>query len=127
MMITEINGANLAYLGDAVMELLVRKRLVLLGGKLGDINKVADGYVRAENQSKAADKLRSVLTEEELSVYKRGRNVHVNSVPKHATEREYKKATGLEALFGYLYLKNENARIDELFELGFFGDGEKSD
>lgn len=122
MMITEINGANLAYLGDAVMELLVRKKLVLLGGKLGDINKIADRYVRAGNQSKAADKLMDSLTEEELAVYKRGRNVHVNSVPKHATEREYKKATGLEALFGYLYLKNEEARIEELFELGFSED-----
>ncbi len=120
MLITEINGANLAYLGDAVMELLVRKKLVLAGGKLGDINKIADSYVRAGKQSEAADKLADVLTEEENAVYKRGRNVHVNSIPKNATEKQYKKATGLEALFGYLYLKGENERIEELFEIGFF-------
>lgn len=120
-MISEINGANLAYLGDAVLELLVRKRLVLSGGKLGDINKIADGYVRAGAQSKAADKLASVLTDEETAVYKRGKNVHHNSIPKNATEKEYKKATGLEALFGYLYLKGETERIEELLDIAFPG------
>ena len=120
-MISEINGANLAYLGDAVLELLVRKRLVLSGGKLGDINKIADGYVRAGAQSKAADKLASVLTDEETAVYKRGKNVHHNSIPKNATEKQYKKATGLEALFGYLYLKGETERIEELLDIAFPG------
>ena len=120
-MISEINGANLAYLGDAVLELLVRKKLVLSGGKLGDINKIADAYVRAGAQSKAADKLASVLTDEETAVYKRVKNVHHNSIPKNATEKEYKKATGLEALFGYLYLKGDTERIEELLDIAFPG------
>ena len=120
-MISEINGANLAYLGDAVLELLVRRKLVLSGGKLGDINKIADTYVKAGAQSKAADKLASVLTDEETAVYKRGKNVHHNSIPKNATEKEYKKATGLEALFGYLYLKGDSERIEELLDIAFPG------
>ena len=120
IMLSEINGANLAYVGDAVLELMVRKKLVLDGGKIGELNKQADSYVCAGNQSRVADRILPVLTEEELSVYKRGKNIHTNSIPKSATHIEYRKATGLEALFGYLYLAGETKRLEELFNYGFF-------
>ncbi len=120
MVAGEINGALLAYLGDAVIERLVRKKLILDGGSLGEVNKVADGLVRAGFQSKAADKLLPLLTEDEASAYRRGKNHHTGSLPKNATQSEYKKATGLEALFGYLDLMGETERIDFLIGEAFF-------
>ena len=80
--------------------------------------------VRAGSQCKAADRLQSVFTEEELSVYKRGKNIHTNSIPKNATALEYRKATGLEAVFGYLCLKGDTERMEYLLERGFFDEGE---
>ena len=77
----EINGGLLAYLGDAVIERLVRKKLILDGGKLGELNKVADGLVRAGFQSKAGERILPLLTEDELNVYRRGKNFHFNSLP----------------------------------------------
>ncbi len=119
-MISEISGANLAYIGDAVIELLIRERLVKTGGKVGELNKTADSYVRAGYQSMAADRLEPLLTEAEAAAYRRGKNVHTNYLPKNATRIEYRKATGLEALFGYLYLAGENERLRFLLEKGFF-------
>ncbi len=115
-MLTEINGANLAYVGDAVFELWIRKKLVNSGGKIGELNKKADAFVRAGNQSKLADEILPLLTEEEAAAFRRGKNIHFNSIPKSATQSEYRKATALEALFGYLYLKGDIARIDELLD-----------
>ena len=115
----EINGGLLAYLGDAVIERLVRKRLILDGGRLGELNKVADSLVRAGYQSKAGEKILPLLTEEELSAYRRGKNFHTGNTPKGATPSEYKKATALEALFGYLDLKGETERIEFLFNEAF--------
>ena len=120
-MINEISGANLAYIGDAVIELLIRERLVMDGGKVGELNKAADGYVRAGYQSEVADRLLPLLSEAETAAYRRGKNVRTNSLPKNATHIEYRKATGLEALFGYLYLSGENERLRFLLEKGFFG------
>lgn len=120
----EFNGGMLAYLGDAQFELLIRKKLVLKKGKLGELNKEADALVRAGSQSKAADRLQSVFTEDELSVYKRGKNIHTNSIPKSATALEYRKATGLEAVFGYLCLKGDTERMEYLLEKGFFDESE---
>ncbi len=118
-MITEINSLNLAYVGDAVIELGVRRRLVTAGGKIGELNKKADAYVRAGYQSKVFDRMAPILTEEEADILRRGKNIRVNSVPKSATQLEYRKATAVEALFGYLYLKNELDRIEELISLFF--------
>ena len=118
----EINGGLLAYIGDAQFELLVRKKLVLKKGKLGQLNKDADALVRAGSQSKAADKLQNVFTEEELAMYRRGKNIHTNSIPKNATALEYRKATGLEAVFGYLCLKGDTERMEYLLEVGFFAE-----
>ncbi len=116
----EINGALLAYLGDAVIERHVRKKLILDGGSLADVNKIADGLVRAGFQSRAADKILPLLTEEEACAYRRGKNHHVGSLPKNATQNEYKKATGLEALFGYLDLMGDTERIEFLLTEAFF-------
>lgn len=117
----EINGGLLAYLGDAVIERLVRKRLILDGGRLGELNKVADSLVRAGNQSRAGEKILPLLTEEELCAYRRGKNFHTGNAPKGTTQNEYKKATALEALFGYLDLKGETERIEFLFNEAFAG------
>lgn len=120
MTVGEINGALLAYLGDAVIERLVRRRLILEGGSLSDVNKAADSMVRAGSQSKAADKILSLLTEEEECAYRRGKNHRSSTVPKNATQNEYKKATGLEALFGYLDLIGDTERIEFLLTEAFF-------
>ncbi len=114
--LNSINSLNLAFVGDAVIELQIRKKLTERGGKLGELNKKADSLVSAVNQSKVADAILPKLTEEEAAVFRRGKNVRVNSVPKSATQIEYRKATALEALFGYLYLKGELERTEELAE-----------
>ena len=121
----EINGGLLAYVGDAVIERLVRKKLVLDGGKLGEINKTADALVRAGYQSRAGERILPLLSEEELAAYRRGKNFHFSSVPKNASQGEYKKATALEALFGYLDILGETERIEYFFKEAFFPDEEK--
>lgn len=109
---------TLAYLGDSVFELMVREKLVLReNAPNGKLHKEAKGFVSAKAQSQFADKILNELTEDELHIYKRGRNA--NGVPtKNADPAEYSKATGLEALFGYLYLAGETARLELLFEAG---------
>ena len=116
----KLNGAELAYLGDSVIELKVRRMLIERGvGSVGEMNKTADAMVRAAAQSEAMDKLMPILTEEELSAYKRGRNTHSHTVPKSAKMSEYRKATGMESLFGYLYLEGREERINELFDIAY--------
>ena len=122
----EINGHLLAYLGDAQLELLIRKRLVLGGGRLGELNKQADALVSAKAQVSALEKLLPFLTEEELSAFKRGKNAKPKSVPKSVTQLEYRKATGVEAVFGYLSLRGDTARMEYLIQKAYF-DGDSSD
>ena len=117
-----LNGLLLAYLGDAQMELMVRKRLVLKGGKIGDLNKQTDALVSAKAQVEALEKLLPVFTEEELAIFKRGKNIHTNSVPKSVTQLQYRKATGLEAVFGYLCLKNDTERMEQLIDIAYFSE-----
>ncbi len=109
---------SLAYLGDSVFEVLVRTYLVS-SGKYGPsvIHKASLSYVPAPRQAQFAKELMQHLTEEEAWVYRRGRNAKVGSVPHNSTVEEYHSATGLECLFGYLYLKGEGDRIDELFSM----------
>ena len=115
-----LNGLTLAYLGDAVLEVQTRKRLLSLGiTDLKTLNKSALSYVRAVDQSAAMDRLLPHLSEDEEAIFKRGRNSHGVSAPKSATVVQYRRATGMEALFGWLYLKGENERIEALFELAF--------
>lgn len=120
----EMSGSSLAYLGDAVIELMVREMLLSRDmGDVGKMNKIADGLVRATYQSQAMDRLMPILTEEELAVYKRGRNTHSHTVPKSAKVSDYRKATGMEALFGSLHLEGKRERLAELFAIAFETDG----
>ena len=122
----ELSGVStlaLAHIGDCVYELLVRTFL-LRAGRLTNSGIHAESmrYVCAPAQARAMERLLPLLTEEETAVYRRGRNTHVNSVPKHARVGDYHAATGLEALFGWLWLKGERARVNELFGAVTSGD-----
>ena len=111
-----VSNLGLAHIGDCVYELLVRSYIVAHGGVTNQkMHEITVNMVRAPAQAKAMKKLLPLLTEEERSVYLRGRNTHVHSVPKNAEIGEYHAATGLECLFGWLYLRAEHARINELF------------
>lgn len=114
--IDTISNLGLAHMGDSVFEILCRGYLCARGGKnVGNLHRDTIHMVQATSQAKFADKLLPLLTEEELSYYRRGKNAHVHAVPKSATPLEYAKATGLEALFGALYLAGETNRLNELF------------
>jgi len=116
--IGSISNLGLAHLGDGVYELLVRTWLCAQGKATAKgLHKAAVGYVSAPAQAKAAEKLAPHLTEDESAVYRRGRNARVSAVPKQASHEEYHAATGLEALFGYLYLQGARDRLNELFAL----------
>ena len=112
--------ASLAYLGDAVIEILVRERLVEAGYTSPKVlNAKALGFVRAGAQATAMERLMPHLSEEEQAAFRRGRNIGHTNTPKNATVAEYRNATGMEALFGYLHIKGEQARIKELFALAY--------
>lgn len=114
--IDAISNLGLAHMGDCVFEILCRGYLCARGGKnVGNLHRDTIHMVQATAQAKFVDKLLPLLTEEELAYYRRGKNAHVHAVPKSATPLEYAKATGLEALFGALYLAGETGRINELF------------
>ena len=112
-----MNSLVLAYLGDSVYELYVRKYLIKKNiGKVNDLQKEAINYVSASNQEKYLLKMieDNYLTEEELDIVKRARNHKNNHKPKYSSIITYKNATGLEALIGYLYLNNNNNRINDI-------------
>lgn len=110
---------TLAYIGDSVFDLSVKERLLHDENiPNGTLHRRAKRYVSAVGQSKAVDILLPVFTEEELSIYKRGRNCEVNP-SKNSDIREYHRATGLETLIGYLYLCGETERMDEFVDLIF--------
>ena len=116
--VKQISTAALAYLGDSVFELLVRQMLVEKG--ISDsrrLNTEALKYVTASAQAAAVRRILAALTEEENAVYHRGRNIGHTNVPRRATVMEYRMATGLEALFGYLHINGEHERIAELFAI----------
>lgn len=119
MSLAEVNRLSilgLAHIGDGVYELLVRTMLCLQGHQaVTELHKLTVSYVRAPAQAKAVERILPLLQEDELALYKRGRNAHVNSVPQNAQLGEYHAATGLEALFGWLYLQGKQERIQELF------------
>ena len=116
--INRIPTLNLAFIGDGVYDLLVREYLVKnSAAHVGELNQRKVSLVNCKSQAAFAEKLAEHLTEEELDVYKRGRNTKVNSASKHSTLSDYHAATGLEALFGWLYLKGRQDRINELFAL----------
>ena len=114
--VNAISMLGLAHIGDGVYELLTRTMLCKRGhSAAAKLHRLTVSYVNAPAQAAAAKKIMPLLTAQELAVYKRGRNAKVNSVPQKATEGEYHAATGLEALFGWLYLQGETQRIDSLF------------
>ena len=116
--VNKISMLGLAHVGDAVYELLYRSKLCTDGHTaVAEMHRMTVAFVRAEAQAEAATKLLPVLTTEEASVYKRGRNAKVNSVPHNADIGQYHAATGLEALFGWLYLLGRTERINELFNI----------
>ncbi len=112
--------ASLAYLGDCVLELCVREHLVKLGcSSSATLNKRALEYVRASKQAEAMKRLLPYLSEEEEAVFRRGRNIGHTHTPKSATVAEYRSATGMETLFGYLHLAGKQERLQELFHLAY--------
>ncbi len=115
-----MSGAVLAYLGDAVIEIMTRQRVIESGvTNVGKLNKMAAKYVRATVQSEGVERMLPHLSEEETDVFKRGRNAHGVAIPKSATALEYRRATGMEALFAYLYLNGRSERLSELFDIAF--------
>ena len=121
MELSDITTPALAYLGDSVLEVYVRTYLVAERGlsTSAHLNRASLDLVRATAQSEAVGRLEPHLTEEEASVYRRGRNMGHGNVPKSASVAEYRRATGMEVLFGYLYLKGQTERLDYLFRLGY--------
>ena len=116
----QLGAGALAYLGDAVLEALIREALILKGfEKSAHLNKEALKYVTAVNQSLAYAKISELLSEEEAAIFKRGKNCSHLNIPKSASPIEYKTATGFEAIFGYLRLCKNEERIRELFALAY--------
>ena len=106
---------TLAYIGDAIYELIIRSVLVEKGNmQVNKLHQRASRLVKASAQSAIIEKLKDSLTEEEMAVYKRGRNTNIATVSKHVDVVEYKKATGFECLIGYLYVTKNNNRLDEI-------------
>lgn len=115
---------TLAYIGDAAYELVVRTFLVDQGNSRPDkLHRKASSMVKAAAQAAMAEALKDSLTEEELSVYRRGRNAKSPTMAKNASMSDYRKATGFEALMGYLYLKGEQRRLIDLVYAGFVSQG----
>ena len=110
---------TLAYIGDAIYELVIRTILVEKGNtQVNKLNQRANRLVKASAQSEMIEKLKPHLTEEEMAVFKRGRNAKSYTMAKNATMSDYRRATGFEALMGYLYLTEQWERMLELIKLG---------
>ena len=118
--IREISTEALAYLGDSVIELKVRKHLVDKGlSHSGTLNRESQRFVKASSQAAAMQKILPLLDAEEEAIFKRGRNMSGGNIPKSSSAAEYRAATGMEVLFGYLHLCERYERIDELFTAAF--------
>ena len=115
------SNAALAYLGDSAIELCVREYLVKERGlsSSAKLNKEALLFVKASRQAEAMKNILPFLTEEETDVFHRGRNMGHSNVPRSATVAEYRSATGMEALFGWLYLERREERMKELFRIAY--------
>ena len=117
MDVNSLSPGTLAFVGDAYFGLLVRTRLAEINRPAGELHSESVKLVKASAQAKGFEAISELLSEKEMSVFKRGRNAHVHSVPKNASVRDYHIATGLEVLFGYLHLSGEAERAEELFEI----------
>ena len=113
-----LSTLGLAHLGDGVYEVMVRSWLVLHGkAKAKDLHRATVQYVAAPAQAERFERIRLLLTGAEEDVFRRGRNTAPHSVPKAASRAQYRTATGLEALFGWLYLQGKTERLNELFSI----------
>ena len=116
----ELSSSALAYLGDSVVEICVRRFLVSCGiAHSSELNSLALNFVRASAQAEAIKLILPILTEDEDGAFRRGRNMGHSSSPKSATVGQYRAATGMEALFGWLYIQGMHDRIDELFDIAY--------
>ena len=116
--VNAISNLGLAHVGDGVYELMCRSYLCTRGDKtVLKLHRDTVNMVKAPTQAKYADKLKLYLTEEEQAFFRRGKNAHTHAAPKSATPQEYAKATGLETLFGALYLLGRTDRLNELFSI----------
>lgn len=111
-----LSPLQLAYIGDAVYELLMRTYLLNKDISVNQLHKTTTKYVKAKAQSSIIHQLEEILTEDEKAYVKKGRNTKTNSSPKNGDMLDYKYATGFECLFGYLYLTNQDKRLGEIFE-----------
>jgi len=113
-----ISALGLAHVGDAVFELMVRTWMCSQGASTAKrLHDGAVSMVSAKAQAAAVSRILPILSEEELTVFKRGRNAHANSMPRGSTYEEYHLATGIEALFGHLYLSGKSDRLGVLFDV----------
>ena len=113
-----LNPLVLAYIGDAVYEVYVRVYIAKKGEiKTNTLHKASISYVSAHAQSDILEEIEDSLTEEELNIVRRGRNAHSNTIPKNASIADYKKATAFEALIGYLFLKSDIKRLEEIIKI----------
>ena len=116
--VNEIPNLSLALVGDGVYELMCRTHLCAGGDrKLLNLHRDTVEMVKAPAQAKFADKLLPHMTDAEQAYYRRGKNAHTHAAPKAATRQEYQKATGLECLFGALYLQGQTDRLNQLFQI----------
>ena len=114
----QLSPQTLAFIGDSVYDVLVREYLVSEANRpVGELNRRKVKLVKCESQSAAVKRLMPLLSEDEIAVFKRGRNAYTKNTPKNSDVADYHAATGLEALFGYLYLEGELDRLRELFKL----------
>lgn len=118
---SQFSPLALAYIGDGVYELFVRTRIIEEHENLppARLHKHTVKYVKAEAQARSVKAIAEILTDEEMSVYKRGRNAKSNTMPKNAAVADYRKATGFEALIGFLYLSGETKRLNELMKIAY--------
>lgn len=113
-----LSPLQLAYIGDAVYDLMVRTYLIGISNlSVNDLHKESVEYVKAKAQADIIHSIEDKLTEEEWNIVKRGRNAKSSSIPKNANLQDYKYATGFESLIGYLYLTEQNKRIMEIFDM----------
>lgn len=113
------NPQVLAFLGDAVYSLYIRNLIVQSSDqKSGELHKESTKFVKAKSQSEAIEKLLPHFTDNEMAVFKRGRNYKTQSVAKNSSVQEYHRATGFEAVLGYLYLSGQIARLNEILNYG---------
>lgn len=115
---SQLSPLNLAFVGDTVFDMFIREGLVIEANRpVKKLQSIASTKVNAASQAEYAKKIENVLTEEEQGVFRRGKNAHVNHFPKNMSREDYHLATAVEALYGYLFLKGDILRLEELFEM----------